>query len=136
MKPQFSIFSLLVLTTVVAIGCAINALPNPPNAKMCPVFSVAICYYGWVVRNRKYPDPRQPTNPTTRFWAFALSAGIDTPIILYLLFARPWTPQFTWLWYLLASSIAAVTAVRLWLAIKPEPKPQPSPFPCPPSRGF
>jgi hypothetical protein len=55
---QFGIFSLLVLMTAAAGVFAIVRLPVDPALKMCAVFAVVVCFYGWAVRNFKYPDPR------------------------------------------------------------------------------
>jgi nitrogen fixation-related uncharacterized protein len=55
---QFGIFALFVLTTAAAGSFAIIRLPLPLIAKMLIIQTIAICFFGWAVRNHKYPDPR------------------------------------------------------------------------------
>jgi hypothetical protein len=57
---QFGIFDLFVLMTAAALAFAIVRLPLPAIGKFIAVLMIAICFYGWAVRNRKYPDPRVP----------------------------------------------------------------------------
>jgi hypothetical protein len=57
---QFGLFALFLLTTAAASAFAIIRLPMPFIAKMLIVQSIAVCFWGWAVRNRKYPDPRVP----------------------------------------------------------------------------
>jgi hypothetical protein len=131
MKFQFDIFSLFVLTTVVAMGCAIVVSPIPTVAKGMPIFALAICYYGWLIRNYKYPDPRKP-QPMTRRMRISMyltPVVLETVVVIYLLRKMPRAPQYSWLWYSAAAFFSASTLVRLWLAFKPDPRTQPVPAP-------
>ncbi len=124
---QFNLFSLFVLTTVAAVGCAIARLPIDPMAKAFPIFAVVVCYVGWAVRNHKYPDPRQQpaSRPLsrTRRW---LQVGIHAPMYAFLLYGNNrWPPQirFQILWYLMATCFACLFAFQVWYAVKPDPQP-------------
>ena|SRR6266481_1816281 len=57
---QFGTLALLTLTTAAAVAFAIIRLPLPFAAKFLMVQTVAVCFFGWAVRNRKYADPRVP----------------------------------------------------------------------------
>lgn len=67
---QFGILALLVLTGAAAASLAIVRLPLPLFAKVLMVLMVAVCFMGWAVRNRKYPDPRLPQKPLTSWQVF------------------------------------------------------------------
>jgi hypothetical protein len=77
-RPQYGIAALLVLTTAAAGVFAIARLPIPFVAKFCIIQSIAICFLGWAVRNRKYPDPRaaQRHPVTTRQLVLALLINV------------------------------------------------------------
>ena len=127
MKLQFDIFSLFVLTTVVAMACGIAVLPIPLSPRMFSIAMLAICYYGWLVRNYKYPDPRKP-QPMTRRLRMSIYLKpvlMETALVIFIL-ARNRAPQYSWLWYSVATFFCVSTLVRLWLAFKPDPKPQPA----------
>ena len=125
MQLQFNLYSLLVLTTVVAMGCAVARLPIPLAAKLGPIFALALCYYGWSVRNWRYPDPRRPQtiSRTSRMARFLIPLAIDIPLFAYLFFGTPWRRQMPILWSTLTVSFLLVTAFRVWSAVKPDPKP-------------
>jgi hypothetical protein len=57
-SSQFGVFALFMLTTAAAGSFAIIRLPLPLIAKMLIIQTIAVCFFGWAVRNRKYPDPR------------------------------------------------------------------------------
>ena len=67
---QFGIFALLILTAAAAGSFAIIRLPIPLIAKILMVQAVVVCFFGWAVRNRKYPDPRLPQKPLTGWQIF------------------------------------------------------------------
>jgi hypothetical protein len=122
---QFNLFSLFVFTTVAAIGCAIARLPIDPVAKACPIFALIVCYYGWAVRNHKYPNPRrQPQLPPSRTRRM-LQVCIDASIYAMVLFSNNQTSrQFSLqlLWYAMALGFPGLLGFRVWYALKPDPK--------------
>jgi len=52
-KLQFGLLSLFVVTTVVAIGCAILRLPGPWTFRLGVLWAYAICVVGLAIANRK-----------------------------------------------------------------------------------
>jgi hypothetical protein len=88
---QFGILALFVLMTAAAIGFAIVRLEVPLILKMCVVFAIVVCFYGWAVRNRKYPDPRQvarvPQSPARR--RMGLVIGLLYPVAFIALMLGP-----------------------------------------------
>src|SRR5262249_51070708 len=63
---QFGVFALFVLTTAAAGIFAIVRLPLPLVSKMLMIQTIAVCFLGCAVRNRKYPDPRIPQEQTPK----------------------------------------------------------------------
>src|SRR6476620_2251878 len=74
-RGQFGLFTLFVLTTAAAGTFAIIRLPLPLVAKMLIVQTIAVCFFGWAVRNRKYPHPREQRKPSTRQMILSLILG-------------------------------------------------------------
>jgi len=73
---HFSLFTLFVLTTAAAAAFAIIRLPLPLIGKMLICQTVAFCFLGWAVRNRKYPDPRVQQEQTPRRFCPDLKKGL------------------------------------------------------------
>src|SRR5262245_21431136 len=73
---QFGLFALFVLITTAAAAFAIIRLPLPLIMKMLIVQTIAVRYFGWAVRNRKYPDPRVPQKQSPRQAFLALVPGL------------------------------------------------------------
>ena|SRR6478672_12624194 len=73
---QFGVFALFVLITAIAGSFAIIRLPLPLVAKMLIIQTIAVCFFGWAVRNRKYPDPRVPQELSTRQVFLSLMPGL------------------------------------------------------------
>ena len=74
---QYGLFSLFLLMTAAAGSFAIIRLPLPLVAKLVMVQTVAVCFFGWAVRNRKYADPRLPQpKPSTRQVLMSLVPGL------------------------------------------------------------
>jgi hypothetical protein len=57
---QFGLFAVFMVLTVSAIAFAVMRLPLPWVAKMGPLSALLICFVGWAIRNRKYPNPSRP----------------------------------------------------------------------------
>ena len=74
--PQFGMFALFVLTTVAVGSFAIIRLPLPLIAKMLIIQTIAVCFVGWAVRNRKYPDPRVQQKLSQRQVLISLMPGV------------------------------------------------------------
>ena len=49
--------------------------------------SVVVCFYGWAVRNRKYPDPRVPQKMSPRqvLFVLILNLVIFVAVLLFML---------------------------------------------------
>src|SRR5262245_35146053 len=88
---QFGILALLILTMAAAAAFAIIRLPLPFVAKLVMVQTVAVCFIGWAVRNRKYADPRvpQPT-PSARQILVSLVPGLLGGVAWLLLMLLLW----------------------------------------------
>ena len=73
---QFGLFALFVLTAAAAGSFAIIRLPLPLIAKMLIIQTIAVCFFGWAVRNRKYPDPRVQQALSPRQVLLSLMPGV------------------------------------------------------------
>jgi|SRR5262245_33886675 len=83
---QFGLFALFVLITAAAAAFAIIRLPLPLIGKMLIVQTIAVCFFGWAVRNRKYPDPRAPQKLSQKQVLLALVPSLLGGVA-FLLFA-------------------------------------------------
>lgn len=121
---QFGILALLVLMTAVGVAFAVVRLPVDPMLKLSVVFAIAICFYGWAMRNWKYADPRaagvQP--PARRRWGIVLSTAGYAVLLAVMVESQMrasvrMPAAFGWLmWGLIAAWIGTVVwrAVRSW----------------------
>ena len=83
---QFGLFALFVLTTAAAGTFAIIRLPLPLVAKMLIIQTIAVCFFGWAVRNRKYPDPRVPQEQSPRQVFLSVVPGLLGGVV-FLIFS-------------------------------------------------
>lgn len=124
---QFGIFALLVLTTAAALAFAVVRLPVPLILKLCVVLAIAICFYGWAVRNRKYPDPRQyanvPVSPARRRFGLAVSMLYPSIMVVMMIgkqvgwSARPSALPDYLAWSLILMFVA-ILAIGVWNLIR------------------
>jgi len=126
-RYQFGLFALLVLTTVAAGSFAIIRLPLPFIAKFLIIQSIAVCFVGWAVRNRKYPDPRLPMKPARRKYHISMIAAMNAAFIAVLswsyfrLSSRPLTAADLLFCGLMLSSVSlAVGFVVFAMTTKPK----------------
>jgi len=89
---QFGVLALFVLMTAVAGSFAIIRLPLPLMAKMLIIQTIAVCFFGWAVRNRKYPNPRvqHEQSPGQVFLSFlpGLLGGVAFLVFSLLLYLK------------------------------------------------
>ena len=84
---QFGILALLILTAAAAVSLAIIRLRFPLVATLLMVQTVVVCFLGWAVRNRKYPDPRLPQpKPSASQIVLALTPGLLGGVVWLILF--------------------------------------------------
>src|SRR3954469_21386677 len=128
LPPQFSVFALFVLLTAAAISFAIIRLPVPVIFKFLTIQSVVVCFLGWAVRNRKYPDPRQPPSPTSVRIAAAMNATMAGLMLAYFVWsfnrvgARPLSGADIIFWIVMS----LLLVFMIWQVIRsiwPDPKP-------------
>jgi hypothetical protein len=119
---QFGIFSLLVLMTAAALAFAVIRLPIPIVGKLCAVLMIAVCFYGWAVRNWKYRDPRSlpPASPAARRLGIVLNLVIWAMLMGHLLWSYmrlgPRSPG--WADVLMWTAIPLGLATVLWSAVR------------------
>src|SRR5947208_2581857 len=83
---QYGLFTLFLLMTSAAGTFAIIRLPLPLIAKMTIIQTIALCFLGWAVRNRKYPDPRLPQQQSPRQILLSLVPSVLSSVA-FLVFA-------------------------------------------------
>lgn len=120
---QFGILALLVLMTASAIGFAVVRLPVPLELKLCVVFAIGVCFFGWAVRNRKYPDPRQvPAAPVRPAWRRAgLVVQMVYPLALAVALIGPqvrFPPRLSAADIVMWVTIPLLIGVSLWRLVR------------------